>query len=185
MSFLINPFAFAVAGGDFEAISSVTVGSGGASSIEFTSIPSTFAHLQVRLIGRSTYASQMRQFSIRLNGVSTSSYSSHQLYGDGSGAYGNGASSQTSVYAGNCFGASISSSIFSAAIIDILDYSSTSKNTTIRAFAGSDSNSVQGNVFVSSGLYINTAAIAGFQIYPDLGNFAQYSTAALYGVKAP
>jgi hypothetical protein len=33
MSFLINPFAFLAAGGDFESIATVTVGSGGAASL--------------------------------------------------------------------------------------------------------------------------------------------------------
>ncbi len=38
--FFINPFIYA-GGGDFESIATVTVGSGGAASIEFASIPST------------------------------------------------------------------------------------------------------------------------------------------------
>jgi hypothetical protein len=34
------------AAGDFESIATVTVGSGGSAVISFTSIPSTYAHLQ-------------------------------------------------------------------------------------------------------------------------------------------
>lgn len=170
--------------GNYESIQTITVGSGGAANVEFTSIPGTYQHLQVRGMGRSDYASQMRGWRIRLNGQTGSSYAYHQLYGDGSAAYAGSGASQTSIYPGNIFGANISSSIFSAIVFDILDYANTSKNTTLRAFTGADSNSVQGNVFVSSGLLNSTSAITSITVYPDLGNMAQHSTLALYGIKA-
>jgi hypothetical protein len=37
--------------GDFESIATVSVGSGGAADVEFTSIPATYTHLQIRGIG--------------------------------------------------------------------------------------------------------------------------------------
>ena len=69
---------------NYSSISTVTVGSGGASIITFSSIPSTYTHLQVRGIGRSTNAgSGVTQFYMQLNGDTGANYSNHILYGDG------------------------------------------------------------------------------------------------------
>ena len=43
--------------GSYESIATVTVGSGGSSYIEFTSIPGTYTHLQIRGILRNTGSS--------------------------------------------------------------------------------------------------------------------------------
>jgi len=188
--FFINPFLGAV-GGDFESIATVTVGSGGASSIEFTSIPGTYQHLQVRWIGQSnrgTYATD--NLWIRLNGDTGSNYAHHELRGDGASAGSFGYSSQTKQYVSGVIGTTQQSSSFGAGVIDILDYTSTSKNKTIRVLAGKDNNgtyaSVGGYVQVASGLYFATpAAVTSVTIIAENGNWQQHSTAALYGVKAP
>jgi len=190
MSFLINPFAFAVAGGDFEPIATVTVGSGGASSIEFTSIPSTFAHLQIRAILRTTQSAYYSSAIIRLNGDSGSNYAQHNLIGQGSAAYANGGASATSINYGFISANTALTSNFAALVIDILDYESTSKTTTLRLFNGYENNG-NGSSFnggmcnLVSGLWTSTAAVSTFAFTPSGGLFAQHSTAALYGVKAP
>jgi hypothetical protein len=82
-------------------------------------------------------------------------------------------------------GASATSSIFGAAVIDILDYASTSKATTVRTFGGDDRNGA-GIVALASGLWTSTSAVNRVTLAPVAGtNFVQYSTVALYGVKAP
>ena len=63
--FFINPFIFA-AGGDFESIATVTVGGGGAASIEFTSIPGTYQHLQIRGIIGNGGDTTLRTLVMRL-----------------------------------------------------------------------------------------------------------------------
>jgi hypothetical protein len=69
--------------GSFESIATVTVGGGGASSIEFTSIPGTYQHLQVRLIGRSSSTGATgNNFDLTLNGDTASNYAYHGLYGE-------------------------------------------------------------------------------------------------------
>jgi hypothetical protein len=173
------------ADGDFEAISSVTVGSGGAANIEFTSIPATYQHLQVRLVARSSRAQNTDGLSIRLNGISTNTYAYHNLNGDGSSATAAGSSSQPSVDDSIFLAANnLTSTIFAASVIDILDYASSSKNTTLRIFGGHDRNG-GGVVTVSSGLFASTAAVTSIRLFPAVGSFQEYSTAALYGVKAP
>lgn len=172
--------------GDYEAISSVTVGSGGVSSIEFTSIPSTFAHLQIRLIGRSDKAGFNNDVvTVRFNSDTGSNYAYHSLYGSGSVAGAESASSAAYTRAGSFPGANITASMFGAGVIDILDYASTSKATTLRAFLGMENNSTAGLVRLNSGLWTSTSAVTSVSLgfVTDTGNFAQHSTAALYGIK--
>ena len=174
--------------GGFESIATVTVGAGGASSIEFVDIPQTFAHLQVRWIGQSnrgTYATD--NLWVRLNTDSGSNYAHHELRGDGASAGSFGYASQTKQYVSGVIGTTQQANSFGAGVIDILDYTSTSKNKTIRVFAGKDNNGtyagVGGYVQVASGLYFATpAAVSTVTLIAEYGNWQQFSTFALYGI---
>jgi hypothetical protein len=185
--FFINPFIYA-GGGDFEPIATVTVGSGGASSIEFTSIPSTYQHLQIRMLHRNTGTNGLNYIAVMQVGASSadtgSNYSWHLLRGNGSSASASSGTSQTYMLAGNEIALSTSTLGWGAAVIDILDYGSTSKNKTIRSLNGVDSNG-DGYAEIYSGLWMSTSAIGAIKLSYTANNFAQYSTAALYGVKAP
>ena len=66
----------------YESIATVTVGSGGAANVEFTSIPSTYAHLQVRAIFRNANATDTT--FMRINSDTGSNYAWHTLRGNGS-----------------------------------------------------------------------------------------------------
>jgi len=186
MSFLINPFTFAVAGGDFESIATVTVGSGGAANIEFTSIPGTYQHLQVRYIMRSDRSGATNDLvRVQFNSDTGSNYTYHELFGTGSTAGASGAANESALLANNATGATATSSVFGASVFDILDYASTSKFKTTRFLGGFDLNG-SGQMEVRSGLWRSTSAITAIKLYPQFGsNFVQHSTAALYGVKAP
>jgi len=183
MSFLINPLAFAVAGGDYEAIGSVTVGSGGASSIEFTSIPSTFAHLQIRGGTKDTAGPNYYSCAVQFNSDTTSAnYATHILQGNGSSASANGYTATGGIYSPVNPGSS--STYFGAAVLDILDYASTSKNTTVRSLDGHDQNG-SGVVRIVSGVWLSSSAVTSIKILAGNTAFAQHSTLALFGVKAP
>ena len=170
--------------GRFESIQTITVGSGGAASIELTSIPSTYQHLQIRLIGRTNRTQARESMDFRLNGVTSSSYAYHFIYGDGSSVSAGAGASQTLIDSFDFAGATATASIFGAAIIDILDYAVTSKNKTVRVFGGADRNGA-GLVALSSGLLTSTDAVTSVTIFPANGNnFVQYSTAALYGIRS-
>jgi hypothetical protein len=189
--FFINPFIYGGAGGDFESIATVTVGSGGAASMVLDNIPSGYQHLQVRWIGQSnrgTYATD--NLWIRVNGDTGSNYAYHELRGDGASAGAFAGATQTKQYVSGVVGTTQQTSNFGAGIIDILDYTSTSKNKTLRVLAGKDNNgtyaSVGGYVQVASGLYFATpAAVTSVTLIAENGNWQQHSTAALFGVKAP
>jgi hypothetical protein len=161
----------------YESIATTTVGSGGASSITFSSIPATFKHLQIRGIGKPTSAGGQEVY-IRYNGDSAAtSYFSHQLYGNGTAAvsasYGTVNQAYITYWSGSEFG---------SFVCDILDYSNTNKNTTSRALGGHDLNG-SGFILLRSGLWINTSAVSSINLFLSSGNFAEYSQLALYGIK--
>ena len=162
---------------DFESIATITVGSGGASNVEFTSIPSTFAHLQIRIssLGSANTASSL---SGTYNGDTGSNYSSHWLTGNGSSASAGSTANDNIQY----FGFSLHSSESNTSIVDILDYANTNKYKTMRCLTGVDRNG-SGSVWLFSGSWRNTNAITSIKITPNSGSFNQYSRFALYGVK--
>ena len=165
----------------FESIQTVTVGSGGQSSISFTSIPSTYKHLQIRIFAKTSRAGQpIDGMNIQFNGDTASNYSQHWIQGDGSTASAFGYASQTRGWLGMSGGATGN---FSANIVDILDYTSTTKNKTHRYLAGEDANG-SGLIELGSGVWLNSStAISSITILPDYANYVQYSSFALYGVR--
>ena len=171
--------------GDFWAIASTTVPSGGVSSITFAGVPSDFTHLQVRAILRSTTGAGDGTITMRLNGDTGSNYSWHRLYGYGSGTGGTDSStSATAMAVGQSMGATPSLQSFPSMITDILDYSSTSKNKTVRSLAGTDMNGdASGAIFFNSGAWYNTSAVNSITLITNQTAFAEFSTFALYGVR--
>jgi len=185
--FFINPFIYA-GGGDFESIATVTVGSGGASSAIFDNIGSTFQHLQLRMCARSTRSFTSDGIIIQFNTDTNANnyFRYHYLYGDGAsaGAGNVGTGVQANLYVADVPAATATASAFGGVVVDLLDYASTSKNKVSRSFAGFDRNGA-GVVQLFSGLWINTSAITKVTISCSNANLAEFSTLALYGVKAP
>jgi hypothetical protein len=172
----------------YESIASAS-GTGSNSTITFNSFPSTYAALQLRLMVKSTDTSTpVTQMRIRFNSDTGSNYSYHRLIGDGSAVSAYGAASQSAVIIDAVAITSISpinSSNFSASIIDIQDYASTTKNKTVRAFSGSDRNGVQVDtaIALNSSVWLNTNAITSIDIAINGGNYATNSVVSLYGIK--
>jgi hypothetical protein len=160
---------------DYESISTVTVGAGGAASITFSSIPATYQHLQVRSLMTS---SATGEFRLAFNADTGANYYRHFLYGNGVGPFA-GANANSSFVG---FQESISANVFGVNVMDILDYTNTNKNTTVRTLAGMDRNGA-GDIALYSGLWSNTAAITSITIYPPSGTISQYSSFALYGIR--
>ena len=168
----------------YESIATVTVGSGGAANVEFTSIPATYTHLQVRGIGRSLEANTGVDVPyVTFNSDSGSNYSWHQLVGSGSSASATGAASTSFMRGGLIALNSEPASVFGVVVIDILDYANTNKYKTIRSLSGTDYNNTSGNVGLFSGSWRNTNAITTIKIAASAANLAQYSQFALYGIK--
>lgn len=177
--------------GSFESIATAT-GTGSSATITFSSIPSTYQHLQIRYIGKTTNTggTTHTQFGMQFNG-GTNAYAYHSLYGDGTSAIATGNNNQGSIKQGigviPSSGASLTNTM-GCGIIDIHDYTSTSKNKTTRSFIGSGTNLTAGSgigrVVLSSGLWFTTpAAISSISLILDVDNWTTTSSFALYGIK--
>lgn len=171
--------------GAYESIATVTVGSGGTANIEFTSIPSTYTHLQIRGIARNTTSGGNLDYALRFNGdSSTSNYAWHRLFGDGATTYGQWNTNPVGqAFIGITTQSTDTASTFASSVTDILDYAATNKNKTVRSLWGKDTNGA-GLVGLGSALWINSStAINSILVLPQSGNFAQYSSFALYGIR--
>lgn len=168
----------------YESIASAT-GTGSSGVITFSSIPADYQHLQIRYIGRTTATNTTpRPLTIYLNGISTgTSYAYHQLYGDGTSAAAGGSASQATGIMDNCLAANgMSSNIIGVGIIDIHDYVSSTKNTTIRGFVGCDTNG-GGRVQLNSILFNDVTTVTSITLQ-NANNWTTETQFALYGIKS-
>ena len=164
----------------YESIATFTA-TGSSNTITFSSIPSTYKHLQIRGLLKNTNGGAYDDPTyLQFNGDTGSNYNYHSVYGNGSGANAfNGSGTQIVAYGtpANNF-----TDIWGAAIIDILDYTDTNKNTTTRWMNAFDANG-SGSINFASGLWRNTAAVTSISLITSGGNWANYSSFALYGIK--
>lgn len=164
----------------FVKIASVTVGSGGASSIDFTSIPSTYTDLCVKLSARPT-SGGTTQAQIRFNSSGGTAYSDKTIEGDGSTAVSFSRSSQAYVFAVAVNGTT--SNTFGNTEFYIPNYAG-SNNKSISIDSVSEANTTSAYMALVAGLWSNTSAINAVNLTLNGVNFAQYSTATLYGIKS-
>ncbi len=174
----------------YESIETVTVGSTSVANVTFSSIPSTYKHLQVRYMVKSARndGNPLEELNLRMNGDTGNNYVEHQLTSDGSGVGSNGLTSQNNIELGEGWmGDIVSGSQFGVGVLDILDYASTNKTKVIRVIGGVDFNGAPsgygGRVGLASGFWNNTSAITSLTFYAQNGNLVQYSQIALYGIK--
>ncbi len=169
----------------YESISSQTLASNTA-TVTFSSIPATYASLQLRYIARSTTTGSTvgDNIFINLNSDTGANYVYHQLLGDGATASANAGTAETKLNFQNALPRNtVTASIFGVGVLDLLDYASTTKNKTARIFYGTDTNSAEGKIYLASGLWINTAAVNSITLAPQSNSFLSGSTFALYGIK--
>lgn len=168
----------------YQAIASVTVGSGGAGSIDFTSIPSTFTDLVLKVSARTSgsTANGWQSGALTFNG-STSGYSGILLAGRGDLAPVSITSATSSIeFAFYSNDASSTASTFANNEIYIPNYAG-STNKSISSDIAEENNAARALAGLCAGLWSNSAAINQITLTSNNGNFAQYSTAYLYGIK--
>ena len=156
-------------------LQTVTIGSGGASTIDFTSIPQTYTDLKIVVSGRAS--TTVQYFTVQFNG-NTTGYSCRFLNGDGATA----TSGTDSFIFGRLNNSSYTASVFANTEIYIPNYTS-ANNKSVTMDGVSENNATTALSGFSAGLWSNTSAITSIQLAPASGNFAQYSTATLYGIK--
>jgi hypothetical protein len=163
--------------------STVTVGAGGASTIDFTSIPGTYTDLVLILSARSNLASGSWATSyIQFNG-STTGYSDKGLAGNGATAFSfSNAGSTTKAFVGDIPMANNTASTFSNHTIYIPSYAG-STNKSISVDSVQENNGTTSQADLIAALWSNTAAITSIKLLLDAGqSFVQYTTASLYGI---
>jgi hypothetical protein len=167
--------------GAYELISTQVLSSS-ASTVTFSSIPQTFRHLQIRTVVRGTAASEFVEMLMRFNGDSGANYSSHVLRGTGSSVISQvNANSDTRIRFSS-FGNSAPSGVFAQKVIDILDYSSSAKNTTSRALVGNNGSSIF-RIDLVSGLWMNTASVTSVAFSLGSGDFGSGTRFSIYGLR--
>jgi len=161
----------------YTLISSVTVGSGGAANIEFTSIPGTYTDLVLKLSGRTTYTGLSYRFGeLQFNG-SSANLSNKVLYGDGTSAI---SGNDTTIYFYNDT-TTATASTFDNIEFYIPNYAgSTFKSVSLDGVT--ENNGTTAIAYLLAGLWSNTAAITSIKLDPNSGDFVQYTTAYLYGI---
>ena len=169
--------------GAFDLLETTTLTTS-ASSVTFSGLGaySGYKHLQIRLVGRTTRTASNEDVSITFNSDTSTSYTYHSLQGDGSSVTSSSAGTNSSTFAVRLPGNNEAANLFGSQVWDLLDFSSTSKNTTLRVlggFVGSIS-----RIGLTSGAWLNTAAVTTVGLTPSSGNnFITGSRFSLIGVK--
>ncbi len=171
--------------GSYESIQTVDVGAGGAATVEFTSIPQTYKHLQLRFIARTNRGVAADNVHLTFNGdnESTTNYGYHLFSGNGATASAGAGSNFGYILSGTAAGDFQASNIFGFGVVDIFDYANTNKNRVTRSLGGYDANG-SGIIRLNSGLYRSTTAVTSIKLWAESGFVhTQYSSFALYGIK--
>jgi hypothetical protein len=168
-------------------IATVTVGAGGAASIEFTSIPGTYTDLLVKASLRSNQnANTGENVRVRFNGSTASVYSWRYIEGNGSSASSASGSGETSLLAAYANTNNTTSNTFGNLELYIPDYTSTTKAKSMSADSVVETNATLAFTVLSANLWnpATQVAITSITLYPQIASlWQQYSTATLYGIK--
>jgi len=179
-------FVPAGAAGAFESIASAS-GTGSSGTITFSSIPQTYSSLHLRAITRqSTGTTGYGNFYIRLStGGFTAEYANHYLQGNGSAASAVGSSGNTIIGNIKCADNGAAAGTMGVLLIDLHDYTSTTRNKTLRMVNAFEDNNVSGGAAIqlASALRVNTAAVDTLTFVLHSGSWTTNTTFALYGIK--
>jgi hypothetical protein len=160
----------------FIKIATVTVGSGGSSTIDFTSIPSTYTDLCLLTSTRGTFSNYYDEFKIRFNG-STTGYTARNVYGSSTGV-----ASGTFDAVAFGVGSTATANTFSNNMLYIPNYAGSTNKSLSSDFVG-ENNATTTYLGLYANLWSNTAAITSISLSSvNTSNFVQYSTATLYGI---
>lgn len=161
-------------------IQTITVGAGGAASIDFTSIPATYDDLVLEVSGRGSGASGPQNLRLKLNGAVVN-YSGKYLQGSGTVAT-SGNLATTYIYAGEVPDTSQTANVFNSTFIYFPNYlSGNYKSFSIDNVE--ETNAAGAYALLAAGLWADVSAINAISAYLTTGNFVQYSMASLYGIK--
>jgi len=166
---------------------SIASGGGATNAVTFSSIPSTYKHLQIRYMSRDDNpASGFNNLVIRFNGDSTTSYTDHYILANMTGTGTGGSGGYDRGYIGLSASVSALSNVVGVGVIDILDYRDTSKFKTVRSLHGmnQNTNTNTSDFRFRSNAWLKTDAITSITVFPDNSRtFTSVTEISLYGLK--
>lgn len=170
----------------YSLIASSTVGSGGASSIDFTNIPSGYVDLVVKYSLRCTLSGGPFYFgdcAVRFNTDTSSNYNNLVMRARENAVESLGSSSSTFIALYEASAGNATANAFGSGQLYISKYTS-SDNKSVSIDGASESNgSTQVQFGTISGLWRNSSAVTSIKLYEQNGtNFVQHSSAYLYGI---
>lgn len=160
-------------------ISTITVGSGGSGSIQFTSIPQSYTDLLVKYSFRNT-TSNGTVYVYYNDNTTAANYTYKQAYGNGtSGTY----DSQSEAFFGVINRSTYTTNTFSNGDIYIASYTNSLFNKLASAEAVSENNSTEAIASIWGRFWNQTSSITSIKFVPYIGTFDQYSSVSLYGIR--
>jgi hypothetical protein len=161
----------------FTKIATVTVGAGGASSIDFSAISSSYTDLAIYVSARTSYSGIEDYIKFQFNG-STANLSARYLYGNGSSASSASVSDNYSAIIGD----TATANTFANSFFYLPNYNSSNyKSFSVDSVGETNGTTVYSTLL--AGLWSSTSAVTSIKIVPfQSGNFKQYTTATLYGI---
>lgn len=176
--------ASGVSAGALELINTTVLANSSSVSFTFDNIPQTYRHLQIRYTVKSTGGSTMM---LRINGsTGATAYSWSMLQGNGSVAQSNLTNSTNSILMQYAIGSGTVTDLYTPGIIEILDYTNTSKRPVTRIFYGYPETN-DNNVALLTGMLLSNTATGSVTIQMVTNNpqrqLASGSRFSLYGIK--
>jgi len=166
----------------YNLIANQVVGSGGASSVVFSSIPTTYTDLLIKCSTRTTYTGGSSGLYIVFNSINTG-YSDIVVYGNGSTVSSYKDTNQAIVNAGASQNSASTANTFASTDIYIPNYLSSNYKSLSGETSVENNAAYTGTyIFFNAGVMANTAAISSITLTAD-ASFVQYSTFYLYGIK--
>jgi hypothetical protein len=168
----------------FTKIAAVTVGSGGAATIDFSSIPSTYTDLTIKLTARSSLTQS--GINIRFNSDSGANYSWRRLIGSGSATFSDsnvtyGSPFNTYIYLSYNALSTYTANTFASADLYVPNYAG-SNSKSFSADMVNENNATEAYAALTAGLWSSSSVVNAISLEAASGTFVQYSTAVLYGI---
>jgi len=163
-------------------VSTVTVGAGGAASIEFTGIAGTATDLFVMFSPRCSYTSTAaRTMIMQFNSDTGANYVNKALAGTGSATSSNSTGTDGIRLGQPAVASADTSNTFGNGSAYIANYSG-STNKSVSVDSVSESNSAAAYQYIQAGIWNNTSAITSIKLSVPSYNLLEFSTASLYTI---
>lgn len=157
-------------------IATVTVGSGGAASIDFTSIAASYTDLY--LVYSLRTAGTNGGLRVKVNGATTD-LTTRLIYGTGASATG----ATDTTYIGTSNNSSQTSNTFSNGTLYMAGYAAAYAKPFAVEVVDENNAVTPVNQWATGGRFNSSTAITSLTLYNDAAtNFVEYSSATLYGI---